>query len=285
MLTVNIIGAGAVGQTLGYLFVKHGAAKIQAVVNRSEHSSQRAIEFMGQGRWYASATAIPHADLTLITVPDQQIAAIASEMVLNPDLQQGVVVMHCSGALTSASLEILHASGCAVASIHPAFSFKEPAWSVTQFNHTTCVLEGDAKASTLITQLFSAIGALVYQIPANNKALYHAAAVFTSNFPIALLQQAHNCFLAAGLNKQEAKNVMDSLLQSMVDNVKQAPEPKMALTGPIQRADLATLALHMKVLTDPVVREFYVMMAKKTLEIAALDDESTLAVEMVLENE
>ena len=283
MLTVNIIGAGAVGQTLGSLFVKHGAAKIQAVVNRSEHSSQRAIEFIEQGQWYASVAAIPHADLTLITVPDQQIAAIATEMALNSHLQPGAVVMHCSGALTSDSLEVLHLRDCAVASIHPAFSFKEPGWSVTRFHHTTCVLEGDAKAAALIAPLFSAIGALVYQIPVNNKALYHAAAVFASNFPIALLQQAHHCFLGAGLNNQEAKNVMDSLLQSMVDNVKQAPEPKMALTGPIQRADLTTLGLHMQVLTDPVVREFYLMMAKRTLEIAALDDESKLAVETIIE--
>ena len=129
MLTVNIIGAGAVGQTLGYLLVKHRVAKIKAIFNQSEESSKHAIEFIGQGQSVSSISDLPVADLFIITVPDQKIAALADELAVNNHLQAGTIVMHCSGALTSACLGILRARECQVASLHPSFCFKNPQFS------------------------------------------------------------------------------------------------------------------------------------------------------------
>lgn len=271
MLTVNIIGAGAVGQTFGYLLVHHQLAKIQAVHNQNAESSYQAIDFMGQGQWHPSVHELPAADLFLITVPDQQITPIAQELAGNPNLHPGTMVMHCSGALTSDCLNSLRARECKVASLHPSFSFREPQFSINQFVTIPCAIEGDVAAVEFITPLFTGIGAQIYQIATENKALYHAAAVFGSNYVITLLQQAHHCFLAAGLSEQQAKDVLDALLPSVVENVKQVSEPKLALTGPIQRGDVTTIQQHLQVLTEPDVREFYLMMAKKTLAIASLE--------------
>ena len=102
--------------------------------------------------------------------------------------------------------------------------------------------------------------------------MYHAAAVLGSNYVITLLQQARDCFLDAGLSEQQAKHVLDALLASVVVNVQQASEPKLALTGPIQRADVTTIHHHLQALTDPLAREFYLLMAKKTLSIAVMDE-------------
>ena len=282
MLTVNIIGAGAVGQTLGYLLVKHRAAKIQAIFNQSEESSKHAIEFIGQGQSVSSMSDLPAADLFLITVPDQKIAALADELAVKTHLRAGTIVMHCSGALTSACLGSLRARECKLASLHPSFSFKNPQSSISQFENIPCALEGDAVALATITNLFTSIGGQVYQIATEKKALYHAAAVFGSNYVITLLQQARDCFLDAGLSEQQAKHVLDALLASVVVNVKQASEPKLALTGPIQRADVTTIHHHLQALTDPLAREFYLLMAKKTLSIAVLDESDKYQIEAVL---
>ena len=267
MLTLNIIGAGAVGQTLGYLLVKHRVAKIQAIFNQSQESSKNAIEFIGQGYAVSSVSDFPAADLFLITVPDQKIAVLADELAVNAQVQAGTIMLHCSGALTSACLSTLRARGCVVASLHPSFSFKNPQSAINQFVNIPCALEGDA-----ITNLFNAIGGQVYQIAIEKKALYHAAAVFGSNYVITLLQQARDCFLDAGLPEQQAKDVLDALLSSVVENVTQASEPKLALTGPIQRADVMTIHHHLQALTDPLAREFYLFMAQKTLSISVLDE-------------
>ena len=271
MMKINIIGAGAVGQTFGYLFVKHRLATIQGIVNQTEQSAQRAIQFIGQGQCYAAIRDLPHADLTLLTVSDQKIAALARILATNPNLQPGAVVMHCSGALTSACLGSLQDKQCVVASLHPAMSLKNPQWSVQQFMQIPCAVEGDAAAVALITKVFIAIGAMVYQIMPEKKALYHAAAVFSTNYPVTILQQAHACFVEAGLSKAHAKAVLDRFLQTVIENVQQVDEPKFALTGPIMRGDVGTVQQHLQALTDPKLNDLYLRLAKETLELAFLD--------------
>ena len=272
MITVNIIGAGAVGQTLGYLLAHHQLAIIQAIHNQSAKSTQHAIAFIGQGQRISSVRELPSADVFLITVPDQQIAQIAEELANNPYLQTGTIVLHCSGALSSDCLKSLRTRGCKLVSLHPSFSFKDPLSAINQFVSIPCAIEGDKGALETITRLFTGIGAQVYQIETANKALYHVAAVFGSNYVVTLLQQAYDCFLAAGLSKAQTKQVIEALLPSVVENIKRAYEPKGVLTGPIQRGDMTTIQQHLHVLTDAEIREFYVFMAKKTLAIANLED-------------
>ena len=49
MKTVNIIGAGKLGKTIGQLLVRSNLVKIQGVCNRSIESSIAAISFIGEG--------------------------------------------------------------------------------------------------------------------------------------------------------------------------------------------------------------------------------------------
>lgn len=273
MLNINIIGAGAVGQVLGHLLVKHKVARIQAVVNRSLSSAERAVKFIGQGYVYTSIADLPHADLTLITVADQQIEDVAQILALNQYLQPGAIVMHCSGALTSTCLQSLHSKQCIIASLHPAMSFKNPEKSANQFLNIPCALEGDEAALDSITEIFSAIGASVYLIEPEKKAMYHIAAVFAANYPITLLQQAHTCFVNAGLSNSQAKVVIDRLFQTVFENVQQASEPKFALTGPIQRGDVSTVQEHLIALTHHAkIQELYINLAKETLDISGLEE-------------
>ena len=272
MLSVNIIGAGAVGQTFGYLLAKHRVATIQAVINQTEPSTACALEFIGQGQAYRSIHDLPPADLTLLTVVDRHITNLAEELAANPLLRSGSVVMHCSGALTSACLAGLRAKQCAVASFHPAMSLKNPQWSVQHFAHTPCAVEGDPVAVTLITDVFTAIGADVYQIAPENKALYHAAAVFATNYQVVLLQQAFTSFVEAGLTPSRAKTVIDRFLQTVCENVQQVSEPRHALTGPVQRGDVETIQRHLQALSDPLVRNLYVSLVKETLTLANLEE-------------
>lgn len=282
MLTVNIIGAGAVGQTLGYLWAKQQIVQIQAVVNRSIMTTNRAIAFMGQGTAYASVAELPAADLILITVPDQQITEIAQALASNPNLKPGTIALHCSGALTAECLAPLRARNVGLASIHPAFSFSNPIGAVQQFSQVPCALEGDESILPIITALFTDIGAKVYRISAESKAMYHVAAVFASNYSVTLLQQAYDSFLAAGLSPHQAKAVVERLAACVVQNLQTVEEPKSALTGPIQRGDVTTIERHLQELTDPMTREFYVILANKTLALTTLDESSRQQIEVAL---
>lgn len=272
MLVINIIGAGAVGQTIGHLLVKHKAATIQAVLNKTPASSQRAIIFIGQGQAYSAIKDLPSADLILLTVPDQHIISVAEELSTSPHLQSGTVVMHCSGAMNSECLASLRNKHCALASLHPALSFTDPNLAIAQFANTLCALEGEVAAINLLTPLFTTIGGQVYQIKPEQKTLYHLAAVFATNYTVTLVQQAYEGFVSAGLSEQQAKDLTDAFLSNISKNMKQVVEPKQALTGPLQRGDVVTIQSHLQALTDPDVRALYLSLAHATLSMTSLGD-------------
>ena len=272
MLTINIIGAGAVGQTLGHLLVEHQVASIKSVLNQSAASSHSAIEWMGQGHVCQTLAELLPADIILLTVPDQQISMIAERLSHSPNLRSGTIVLHCSGALNSQALGSLRSKNCILASLHPALSFTDPKLAVTQFANTLCALEGDAAAKAILQPLFTAIGATVYEIQAEQKTLYHLAAVFVTNYTVALSQQAYEQFLAAGLSQSQAKQLTDKFLTNVSENIEQAYEPKQALTGPLQRGDKVTIESHLQILQDPNARALYVSLAKATLAMTTLDE-------------
>ncbi len=282
MTTINIVGAGAVGQTLGHLWVKQHAATIQAVVNASLASAERAIQFIGQGQIYPSVFDLPSADVTLLTVPDRLIAPVAVDLARNPNLQPGAIVLHCSGALNSECLAVLRERHCVVASLHPMLSFKQPQFAVSQFVNTPCALEGDPAALMPLTGLFQAIGGSVYCIAPEQKALYHAAAVLVGNYPVVLAQHAHACLRTAGLPEPQIKAIIEGLLHSVVDNICQVSEPKLALTGPIQRGDASSLIQHLEALADSDVDSLYRILAKETLALTAHDDELREEIERIV---
>lgn len=282
MTTVNIVGAGAVGQTLGHLWAKQGTVTIQAVVNASLASAERAVQFIGQGQIYSSVLDLPAADVTILTVPDRQIAQSAADLARNPNLQPGAIVLHCSGALSSECLAVLRERYCVVASLHPMLSFKHPQFAATQFVNTPCALEGDPATVMPLTRLFQMIGGSVYCLAPEQKALYHAAAVLVGNYPVVLAQHAHACLLTAGLPESQIKAVIVRLLQSVVDNIYQVSEPKLALTGPIQRGDASSLNQHLEALADSNVDNLYRILAKETLALTVHKDELRDEIERLL---
>src|SRR3990167_10607719 len=142
-MQMNIIGAGHVGQTLGHLLVKLRRVQIGGVCNRTIASALRAIEFIGEGRSSASIGALPHAALTLITTPDDQIVDACLALSLNAHIQPGDVVIHCSGSQSSDSLRSVQRQGCFVGSVHPIRSFTCSTLSVVEFPGTYCAMEGD----------------------------------------------------------------------------------------------------------------------------------------------
>ena len=242
--TLTIIGGGKLGQTLGRLFHQSGVVLIGDVLNRSLASSQQAIEFIGAGRAIDRYEDLQKADIILIAVPDDQIAASATALADSHALSSDGVVFHCSGALPASVLrthEMSRASSTiAFASIHPVRSFARPERVVQTFNGTYCGVEGDQRALETLSPLFNAIGAHFIPIKAEAKTLYHAAAVFASNYLVTLLDTAVQTYAQAGIPKDQALKMMTHLVRETSENVLMVGA-EQALTGPIARGDLATV--------------------------------------------
>lgn len=240
MKTINLIGGGRVGQTLGRLLTQAGQVRVQDVLTRSQASAEQALAFMGSGCAAVRMTDMRPADLWLLAVPDGQIAPVALALAACEPLPPATV-FHASGALGADILKPLQDKGWHVASAHCLLSFASPALALQQFAGTPCALEGDAPALAELRPLFSRLGARCFDVQAKDKLLYHAGAVFATNFLPVLQDLAEQLWQHSGMPAPMRAHLRDSLLQNAVNNITRLG-PQAALTGPAARGDTALVA-------------------------------------------
>lgn len=268
--TLNIIGCGNTGRVLGKLWATNGPFVIQDVLNRSLHSGEQAVAFMQAGKAVSSNSELRPADITMIATPDSQIAESCAALAQVGILHAGNVVFHCSGALPSTELKNASECGAAIASVHPIRSFAAPEQAVDSFAGTFCGIEGDQDAVSLLSNGFTAIGARLVPIDTAFKSVYHAAAVFASNYLVTLLDVATQAYVKAGIPNEVALQMMEPLVRGTVDNVFRLG-PTDALTGPIARGDIGTAVRQYRAVNnwDPHHGALYKQLAKLTADIAA----------------
>ncbi len=117
MKTINLIGGGRVGQTLGHLLSRDGHYLVQDLLTRSTASAEQALAFIGSGRAVGQIQDMRPADLWLLAVPDGQIAPVAAALA-GRDVLPPAKVFHASGALSALELQPLKDKGWQVASAH-----------------------------------------------------------------------------------------------------------------------------------------------------------------------
>jgi predicted short-subunit dehydrogenase-like oxidoreductase (DUF2520 family) len=243
--SLNLIGAGRVGRTLGALWSQHRTFEIHDVLSRTPESAQTAVSFMKAGRPVERLALMRPADVWLIATPDAQIAAYCDALADAQLLREHDVVFHCSGSLSASELTAAATRGAHVASVHPLKTFADPAEAVRAFTGTYCVAEGDRAALATLAPAFEAIGGRFAEIPQANKPLYHAAGVIVCNDLVALLESGLRCYEKAGLDRATALPMMESLVRETVENVFRMGTAR-ALTGPISRGDFNVVAQHLQ---------------------------------------
>jgi predicted short-subunit dehydrogenase-like oxidoreductase (DUF2520 family) len=216
---------------------------VQDLYSRSLSSAEQAAQFVGAGQPVAELGQMRSADVWLLSVPDAQVAAAAQALAEAQGVKlAGALVVHNSGFLSAAVLQPLQDVGCYVASAHPVLNFASPDTGVRQFAGTPCGLEGDATAFAWLHDALTAIGGRCFEIASADKPLYHAAAVFSSNFTVVLQGIAQDAWRTAGVPPDLMRPLTEALLKSTVDNVL-ALGPAQALTGPAARGDKAVVQL------------------------------------------
>ncbi len=246
--TLNIIGAGHVGQTLGHLWQRQQTFVIQDVLNQTLLSAQTAVDFMQAGRATLDWSTLRAADVWMITVRDDQIANAANQLADSGLLREGDIVFHCSGALPSALLVKVQDHGAHIASVHPIKSFADPAIAVTNFAGTFCGIEGDVAATTVLTAAFTTLDAHLIPINASQKTLYHGASVVVSNYLVALMEVGIQSFIQAGISREDTLKIIAPIATGTIHNIANLGTAH-ALTGPIARGDLPTVAKQLKAFT------------------------------------
>jgi len=194
-------------------------------------------------------------------VPDGAVAEFAAKVAqLEP--AQAVGFIHVSGALGLDALDSLRSHP--VGSFHPLQSFPAPR-EPSAFRGITVAV--DATTQSLMRRLRAlarSIGARPKPVGDRERVLYHAAAVYASNFMDVVVAEAVRTLRSIGWTEVEATKALLPLVEGAVANIRKRGAVR-ALTGPIRRGDAGTVTRHLSAVDNP---DLYRMLALVALGIA-----------------
>jgi predicted short-subunit dehydrogenase-like oxidoreductase (DUF2520 family) len=267
---VFIMGAGVVGRALAARLVRAGVP-VAGLHGRQAELSDAASAISGA---LSSSGEIPEivseSDVIIISVRDERIKEVAERLVREKRLRKNQIVLHTSGANAAADiLAVARPQVRGLGTLHPLVSFADPRLAVVGLKTVAFGLEGDVVARRAAARLVSMMGARSVVLESRNLALYHAGAVLVSNYVVVLADLARSLLVEAGVPADEALPALIPLLTSVVQNLAQMGLPA-ALTGPVERGDVSSVARHLQTLTEraPGVVELYRLMGREVLRIA-----------------
>jgi predicted short-subunit dehydrogenase-like oxidoreductase (DUF2520 family) len=209
-----------------------------------------------------------------LAVPDGAIAEVAARIAaVRPPA--AVSFVHLSGALGLDELAALSANP--TGSFHPLQSFPAPR-GPEAFRGITIAVDATTPAlRRRLAVLARRLGAKPKPVGDRERAAYHAAGVFASNFVDVVIAEAVHLLESIGWSESEATAALLPLVEGAVENIRLRGTVK-AMTGPIRRGDAGTVRRHLEVVDDP---DLYRMLASIALEISRKAGLEPAAVERV----
>lgn len=239
--TLGILGGGRAAWAYGSAWRRVGWP-IAGVWLRAE-SSSRLPELLDAPRL---ALDQMRADLLLVAVSDRAIAEVAERIP-----ETGAVIFHASGALTALRGGF---------SLHPLKSLP-PVGEPSDLQDTLLVFEGEHRETA--RRIAEQLGARFAEVSREQKARYHAGAVFGSNYVALMLDIAEEL-----IGIEDAEGDLVALAQSAMENWRKQ-EGARRFTGPAIRGDRATMERHLIALQDkPEIAELYRLLAARIVAAA-----------------
>ena len=279
-MDIAIVGAGTVGTAVGVTWAGVGH-RVVAVAGREETVS-RAARWLPGVPVLPIAEAVSGAELVAIGVPDDVLREIVSTVA--SAVSSGVDVLHLSGASGLDVLEPVVEAGARPLAVHPLQTFADVAGALeTLPGCAVAVTAADDDGFVLGEALGRDLGGRPFRLPDPQRPLYHAAAVFASNYLVAVSAAADALFSHAGV--PEALAAMRPLQEATLANVHRLG-PQSALTGPAVRGDAGTIDRNLSAIAaaDPELVAPYVALCRTAMLVAGdrLVEPARPAIEEVL---
>jgi predicted short-subunit dehydrogenase-like oxidoreductase (DUF2520 family) len=279
-----VIGPGRLGATLVASLRQAGIA-VPAVVA----SPAVPLDPTAEPPRLSLPDAVALADVVWITVPDDDIEALAHDVAaaLAAPLERPVAAIHSSGLGSLDLLAPLRGVATGILSLHPLQSFAAPG-DEGALRGVPMAVTGDTPADVEFGRwLAERLGCRPFVLADEAKPLYHLAAAAASNLFVALQSEAGELLAAAaGLRPATAARLLEPLVATTAANIA-AHGPSQALTGPVARGDVGTVRAHLELLAGQAPRfaDTYRSLSLQALHLAAprLDDDTVRALRELLD--
>jgi predicted short-subunit dehydrogenase-like oxidoreductase (DUF2520 family) len=188
-------------------------------------------------------------ELVLLCVPDTAIADVAGA------LTPGPWVAHVSGATPLAALDPHERR----LSVHPLQTFSRDGGPAQLDGAWGAVTSETDAAREVGFWLAETLGLRPFELDDAARTLYHAGAVFASNYVVTLQRAAGLLFASAGAPPE----ALEPLIRRTIEN-------GFELTGPIARGDWATVSAHRAAIEAerPELEHLYETLAGATVALA-----------------
>jgi predicted short-subunit dehydrogenase-like oxidoreductase (DUF2520 family) len=269
-LSVAVVGAGRVGTALGVLLERAGH-RVVAAWGR-DASRDRVRRWLPWTRFVepsVSPEAFGSVDLLLMCLPDDLLARGSNDLAAARAVPVGGVVAHVSGARQLDVLEAARAAGVAVMSLHPLQSFPDVETGLANLPGSGIAVTATDERTTLFGERVALdLGCVPFRVEDHAKPLYHAAAVFASNYLVTVQATAERLFRLAGVN--DPAPLFEPLSRANLEAAF-GTGPAEALTGPAVRGESGTIHRNAEAIrrADPDALSAYIELARLAAALAA----------------
>lgn len=267
-MNVAVVGAGRVGTALGVLLSRAGHAVV-AASGRGAGSRERVERHLPGVPFIGSVEAARRAEVVLLTVPDDRILDVCRTLAKRGGLDGGPAVVHVSGANPLDDLAPAAKAGALILSVHPLQAAPGVEAAIERFPGSGfAVTARDEEGFALGERLAADAGGRPFRLLDEHKPLYHAAAVFASNYLTVVEGMAEDLFERAGI--PDPRPLFGPLAEGTLANVLERGAAE-SLTGPVARGDSGTVRRNLEALRDraPAWVGSYVSLARAALELAS----------------
>src|SRR5207302_1770328 len=188
-------------------------------------------------------------DVVILAVRDDAIRPLAHMLHDRQAIRSTHVVLHLSGVLGQEALGPLDTTRAALGSLHPLQTISDPAQAPDRLRGAWAAVEGMPRAVEAAERIAGDVGLRPFRLTAKAKAVYHAGAVFASNYFVVVEAVAQRLLRRAGLSDEESWQALRPLVEGTLENLGRQG-PLAALTGPVARGDAATIRRHVEALTQ-----------------------------------
>ena len=268
MTRVGVIGAGRVGAVLAAALRAQGH-EIVAVAAESTLSRERAHTLLPGVPICKPTEVARRSDLLLLTVPDDMLANVATQLVGAGAIKAGARVVHTSGRHGLAVLDVVRAVGAHPMAVHPAMTFSGTSVDLGRLSGCVFGVTVDDADRDEAADLVRAFSGTPMWVAEENRTLYHAGMAHGANHLVTLVAQSMDLLARAGADDPAA--ALRPLLTAALDNA--LAHGDAALTGPIVRGDVNTIRAHVDgiLVSAPDTLPSYVTLARATADRAVMD--------------